>query len=363
MLDAKDCRFIEVQLTRALREGRDRKVLVSLSNGQHYEFSAREGSQELGVITFEDVTPRVEAEEKIRSMARYRQPDRAAKPRLFPRDRRRGHGDRGPRPAVRPGGARPRRLQERQRHARPSGRRWFDLCGGRKTGRLCQRDGQGQPLRRRRVHDLLRPGGRRKPSCRHARPHIRRAAGRGRRRGPRAAHSGQRRRGAVAGQGHRCRRHDRQGRPRALQGQGTRQERLAAVRSGDGRRIPQPPADEGGSAHRHRGQCAARRLSADRVDGHDADRQLRSALPLGSSGSRPDLARRLHPAGRGDGHHFRDQHLHAACGLRRMRPMAGADQRVGQSVGQGFPQPRCGREGSPGAGDIRTCARTAWRSR
>ncbi len=71
MLAPKDCRFIEGQLTRALREGRDRKVLVSLSNGQHFEFSAREGSQQLGVITFEDVTQRVDAEEKIRSMARY----------------------------------------------------------------------------------------------------------------------------------------------------------------------------------------------------------------------------------------------------------------------------------------------------
>lgn len=71
MLALKDCRFIEGQLTRALREGRDRKVLVSLSNGQYFEFSAREGSQELGVITFEDVTQRVEAEEKVRTMARY----------------------------------------------------------------------------------------------------------------------------------------------------------------------------------------------------------------------------------------------------------------------------------------------------
>jgi diguanylate cyclase (GGDEF)-like protein len=71
MLALKDCRYIEAQLTRALREGRDRKVLVSLANGQHYEFSAREGSQELGVITFEDVTARVEAEDKIRFMARY----------------------------------------------------------------------------------------------------------------------------------------------------------------------------------------------------------------------------------------------------------------------------------------------------
>ena len=71
MLTRKDCRYIEAQLTRALREGRDRKVLVGFSNGQHYEFSAREGSQELGVITFEDVTARVEAEERIRFMARY----------------------------------------------------------------------------------------------------------------------------------------------------------------------------------------------------------------------------------------------------------------------------------------------------
>ena len=71
MLALKDCRYVEAQLTRALREGRDRKVLVSFSNGQHYEFSAREGNQELGVITFEDVSQRVQAEEKIRNMARY----------------------------------------------------------------------------------------------------------------------------------------------------------------------------------------------------------------------------------------------------------------------------------------------------
>ncbi|MHA6644289.1 putative bifunctional diguanylate cyclase/phosphodiesterase [Mesorhizobium sp. A623] len=71
MLTPKDSRYVEAQLTRALREGRDRKVVVGFGNGQHYEFSAREGSQELGVITFEDVTARVEAEEKIRFMARY----------------------------------------------------------------------------------------------------------------------------------------------------------------------------------------------------------------------------------------------------------------------------------------------------
>jgi len=71
LLAKEDCRYIEGQLTRALREGRDRKVLVAFANGTYYEFSAREGSQDLGVITFEDVTKRVEAEEKIRSMARF----------------------------------------------------------------------------------------------------------------------------------------------------------------------------------------------------------------------------------------------------------------------------------------------------
>jgi len=71
LLAKDDCRYIEAQLTRALREGKDRKVLVALANGTYYEFSAREGNQNLGVITFEEVTQRVEAEEKIRSMARY----------------------------------------------------------------------------------------------------------------------------------------------------------------------------------------------------------------------------------------------------------------------------------------------------
>jgi diguanylate cyclase (GGDEF)-like protein len=71
LLTVNDCRYVEAQLTRALREGRNRKVLVGLTNGQHYEFSAREGNQELGVVTFEDVTARVKAEERIRFMARY----------------------------------------------------------------------------------------------------------------------------------------------------------------------------------------------------------------------------------------------------------------------------------------------------
>jgi diguanylate cyclase (GGDEF)-like protein len=71
MLSLKDCRYVETQLTRALREGRDRKLQVRAANGRHFELSARSGNDELGVITFEEITARVEAEERIRHMARY----------------------------------------------------------------------------------------------------------------------------------------------------------------------------------------------------------------------------------------------------------------------------------------------------
>jgi diguanylate cyclase (GGDEF)-like protein len=71
LLSRKDAQFAETQLTRALHEGRDRKLMLSFRNGRHFEFSTREGRDELGVITFEDVTTRVEAEERVRFMARY----------------------------------------------------------------------------------------------------------------------------------------------------------------------------------------------------------------------------------------------------------------------------------------------------
>ncbi|APH73820.1 putative bifunctional diguanylate cyclase/phosphodiesterase [Aquibium oceanicum] len=71
LIDRKDCSFVEAQLSRALRDGCGRKLLVDLTDGRHLEFSAREGSDDLGVITFEDVTQRVHSEEKIRTMARF----------------------------------------------------------------------------------------------------------------------------------------------------------------------------------------------------------------------------------------------------------------------------------------------------
>ncbi|MCT7377729.1 putative bifunctional diguanylate cyclase/phosphodiesterase [Chelativorans salis] len=71
LLSAKDCHYAETRLTRGLREGGDQKVMLRLTDGRHLEFSAREGRDELGVLTFEEVTQRVEAEAKIRFMARY----------------------------------------------------------------------------------------------------------------------------------------------------------------------------------------------------------------------------------------------------------------------------------------------------
>ena len=71
LLSAKDGHYLEAQLTRALREGRGRKVLMRLGDARHVEFSVSEGAGGLGVITFEDVSQRIEAEDKIRSMARY----------------------------------------------------------------------------------------------------------------------------------------------------------------------------------------------------------------------------------------------------------------------------------------------------
>ncbi|MGI6856569.1 putative bifunctional diguanylate cyclase/phosphodiesterase [Mesorhizobium sp. 1B3] len=71
VLDMRECRYAVSQLTRSLREGRDRKVMVPFADGRHFEFSTREGRDELSVITFEDVTQRAQSEEKIRTMARF----------------------------------------------------------------------------------------------------------------------------------------------------------------------------------------------------------------------------------------------------------------------------------------------------
>ncbi len=201
---------------------------------------------------------RVEAEEKIRSMARFDSLTGLANRAYFHELVAETMESRRPKAPLRAGRLRPRRLQERQRHARPSGRRRADLCGRRAACRPLPATGdQGQPLRRRRVHDLLRPHRRREPTWRAMLDDM---------------FAGLQGEVDVAGHAlriqvsagavlsrvkrYRRRRHDRQGRSCALQGQGTRQERLAPVRGGDGCRLPQSPDDEGGSAQCGRGQAA-----------------------------------------------------------------------------------------------------------
>ncbi len=70
-LSTSDANFADVELMKAIREGRERKLLLKLTDGRYLEFAARSGRDELGVITFEEVTQRVESEDKIRYMARY----------------------------------------------------------------------------------------------------------------------------------------------------------------------------------------------------------------------------------------------------------------------------------------------------
>jgi diguanylate cyclase (GGDEF)-like protein len=71
LLSLRDSSYVETQLTRALGEDRDRKLQIRTGDGRHFELSARSGNDELGVVTFEEITGRVEAEERIRHMARF----------------------------------------------------------------------------------------------------------------------------------------------------------------------------------------------------------------------------------------------------------------------------------------------------
>ncbi len=71
LLSREECYRTYEQLGRALKEGSDSKVLVNFANGRYFEFSARGGEGNLGVITFEEVTERIEAERQIRNMARF----------------------------------------------------------------------------------------------------------------------------------------------------------------------------------------------------------------------------------------------------------------------------------------------------
>jgi diguanylate cyclase (GGDEF)-like protein len=62
---------LERRLTRPLETRSGGKTLVKLRDGRHIEFTSRGGEGEFDVITFEDVTSRVNAEAQILHMARY----------------------------------------------------------------------------------------------------------------------------------------------------------------------------------------------------------------------------------------------------------------------------------------------------
>ncbi|MGE0279446.1 MAG: putative bifunctional diguanylate cyclase/phosphodiesterase [Rhizobiaceae bacterium] len=71
LLDMDQYRYASLQLTGALRQGFDRKLVISLKDGRSFELSAREGQQNIGVVIFEDITSRVRAENRISTMARF----------------------------------------------------------------------------------------------------------------------------------------------------------------------------------------------------------------------------------------------------------------------------------------------------
>ena len=71
LLSRADSRFINLQIFGAIGHMQDRKVQIGLADGRHFELTAREGTGDLGVLTFEEITQRVEAEQRIRHMARY----------------------------------------------------------------------------------------------------------------------------------------------------------------------------------------------------------------------------------------------------------------------------------------------------
>jgi diguanylate cyclase (GGDEF)-like protein len=71
LLTPKDMAFLSSQLVNPLGSMRDRKMMIPLTDGRYFELTAREGARDLGVLTFEEVTQRVQSEERIRYMARF----------------------------------------------------------------------------------------------------------------------------------------------------------------------------------------------------------------------------------------------------------------------------------------------------
>jgi len=71
LIDREQYRYVSLQISGALRQGFDRKLIMTLSDGRSFELSCREGNHSIGVVLFEDVTARVKAEQRIAAMARF----------------------------------------------------------------------------------------------------------------------------------------------------------------------------------------------------------------------------------------------------------------------------------------------------
>nr|WP_210257287.1 EAL domain-containing protein [Chelativorans sp. ZYF759] len=71
LMTRKDMNFLSSQIVNRFGQMHDRKLMVPLSDGRYFEITTREGTNDLGVLTFEEITQRVKAEERIRYMARY----------------------------------------------------------------------------------------------------------------------------------------------------------------------------------------------------------------------------------------------------------------------------------------------------
>ena len=166
---------------------------------------------------FRDITEKKRAAEKIADAGAHRRADRAGQPRDVSRPAQSGIRARQTRrQPIRRALYRSRSFQGRQRHARPSGRRRAAARGRRTPESLRARDRHGRPLRRRRIRHAA---GRRRE-----RRQYRNAGGQDRRRPGDAirdrrqsdSHHRQHRHRALPERHRRRRRHDDEGRSRAL---------------------------------------------------------------------------------------------------------------------------------------------------
>ena len=217
---------------------------------------------------------------------------------------------------------RPRRLQGRQRHARPRGRRRAAGRGHRADLRPRPLDRPGGPARRRRVRDPDR--GRAGPRAlagdgRAARPGAARAVRH--RRSPGRRHLEHRHRERPRRGGRRDRPRP-QRRRRDVHGQGQRQERLRHLRPGHARRDPRAERAERRAQARGRARPAPPRLPADHRPGDRALRGRRGARPLAASRARAHRPRPVHRDRRGERLDPVDRPLGPARDLRAGRALA-----------------------------------------